>query len=261
MKQQSARSEAPVFQGFTQETAEFLWELGFHNERPWFQEHREVYQRVLHEPFHALAETVMGQMQLRFPEENFALHVSRIYRDARRLFGRGPYKDHLWFTVYNGDNRHTEGPMFWFELSAATFSYGIGFFDVTPAEMEAFRGSIDANPARFERLVTDAGKLPGFQVTGPEYRRPKKDLGPVLNPWYNRKRVGLEHVEDFDPEALGQALPEVLCRAFSHLMPLYRYFTVCSRAAAGQNSDELRRINHGTEETAESLGHHAGLQL
>ena len=25
--------------------------------------------------------------------------VSRIYRDARRLHGRGPYKDHLWFCV------------------------------------------------------------------------------------------------------------------------------------------------------------------
>ena len=26
-----------------------------------------------------------------------------------------------------------------------------------------------------------------------------KDLGPVINPWYNRKRVGLEREQDFDP--------------------------------------------------------------
>lgn len=25
--------------------------------------------------------------------------VTRIYRDARRLHGRGPYKESLWFTV------------------------------------------------------------------------------------------------------------------------------------------------------------------
>ena len=142
-----------MFEGFTRETSEFLWELTFHNERPWFQEHREQYMRVLHEPFHALAEDTLAEMQRAFPGENFTLHVSRIYRDARRLFGRGPYKDHLWFTLFNGDNRHTEGPMFWFEISASTFSYGLGFFDVTPSEMDAFRSSIDANPAHFERLA------------------------------------------------------------------------------------------------------------
>ena len=123
-----------MFEGFTRETSDFLWELTFHNERPWFQEHREQYMRVLHEPFHALAEDTLAEMQRAFPGENFTLHVSRIYRDARRLFGRGPYKDHLWFTLFNSDNRHTEGPMFWFEISASTFSYGLGFFDVTPSE-------------------------------------------------------------------------------------------------------------------------------
>ena len=92
-----------MFEGFTRETSEFLWELTFHNERPWFQEHREQYMRVLHEPFHALAKDTMAEMQRAFPGENFTLHVSRIYRDARRLFGRGPYKDHLWFTLFNSD--------------------------------------------------------------------------------------------------------------------------------------------------------------
>ena len=238
-----------VFQGFTQETSDYLWELSFHNERPWFQEHKDEYLRVLHEPFHTLAENVLERMRTEFPEEEFDVHVSRIYRDARRLFGRGPYKDHLWFTLFANDNRHNEGPMFWFELSAATFSYGTGYFDVTPDEMEAFRNSIDRNPARFEHLAQDAAKLPGFRVTGPEYKRQKKDLGPVLNPWYNRKRVGLEHTEDFDAGLLGPEFIETLCSAYRRLMPLYRYFLTCYRAADTQNSDELRRRENGNRET------------
>ena len=237
------------FQGFTQETADFLWELSFHNERPWFQEHRDEYLRVLHTPFHALAERALETMRAEFPEEDFAFHVSRIYRDARRLFGRGPYKDHLWFTIFADDNRHNEGPMFWFELSAATFSYGLGYFDVSPDEMEAFRNSIDRNPARFERLALDATEAGDFRVSGPEYKRQKKDLGPVLNPWYNRKRVGLEHVEDFDPAALGPEFAGVLCAAYRRLMPLYRYFLGCYRAVDTTNSDELRRREDGTVQT------------
>ena len=210
------------FQGFSRETSEFLWELTFHNERSWFLEHKEEYLRVLHEPFHALAEDTACRMRQEFPEADFALHISRIYRDARRLFGRGPYKDHLWFTLFDG------------------------VFEVTPTEMEVFRSSIDSNPARFERLAEDAAKMRGFRIIGPEYKRQKKDVGPLLNPWYNRKRVGLEHMEDFDPAALGPELPEILCSAYRRLMPLYRYLLTCCRAAELQNTDELRRMNDGS---------------
>ena len=216
-----------MFEGFTKETSDYLWELAFHNERPWFQEHKEEYLRVLHRPFHALAEDTQALMQAEYPLSDFELHVSRIYRDARRLFGRGPYKDHLWFTLKNSGNHHTEGPMFWFELSASTFSYGLGFFDLSPEEVDAFRRSVDANPARFERLAADALKMRGFRVIGEEYKRPKKDMGPVINPLYNRKRFGLEYIADFAPEKLGPDLPQKLLRAYRRLMPMYEYLYEC----------------------------------
>ena len=85
-----------MFQGFSKETGEFLWELSFHNERPWFLEHKEQFERVLNQPFKALAQETAELLQARFPDMQVQCHVSRIYRDARRLFGRGPYKDHLW---------------------------------------------------------------------------------------------------------------------------------------------------------------------
>lgn len=236
-----------MFEGFSRETADFLWDLTFHNERPWFQEHKEQYLRVLHVPFHALAEDTAAVMVREYPLFNFSLHVSRIYRDARRLFGRGPYKDHLWFTIKNGDERQTEGPTFWFELSASTFSYGLGFFDVTPAEMEAFRNRIDANPAQFERLASQAMKMRGFKVIGPEYKKPKKDLGPVINPWYNRRKVGLECVKNFDPALLGSDLTATLTHAFQRLMPLYEYLYECHSLAQEQKHDQLRRIDDGRE--------------
>ena len=91
-----------MFEGFTSETSEFLWELSFHNERPWFLAHKEQFERCLNEPFKALAAETTEKMRLRWPQMDFQSHVSRIYRDARRLYGRGPYKDHLWFTVENG---------------------------------------------------------------------------------------------------------------------------------------------------------------
>ncbi|MCR5089028.1 MAG: DUF2461 domain-containing protein [Oscillospiraceae bacterium] len=231
-----------TFEGFTPAASEFLWELSFNNERPWFQAHREEYEKAVRIPFQALAEEVSQRMTRDYPLADFQLHVSRIYRDARRLFGRGPYKDHLWFTVFRSANRCTEGPMFWFELSPAEFGYGLGFFDITPAEMDAFRNSVDANPARFEALASAAMKMRGFHVVGPEYKRMKKDLGPVISPWYNRKRFGLEYTHNFDAALLGPELPDRLCRCFRRLMPLYEYLYTCYASAQGQNPDELRRM-------------------
>lgn len=220
-----------MFSGFTQETSAFLWELAFHNERPWFLAHKEEFERVVNAPFKALAEDTLARMEERFPEQDFRLHVSRIYRDARRLFGRGPYKDHLWFSLKNSAAL-LEGPMFWFEIGAADFSYGMGFYSATPAQMEHFRRLVDANPARFERLVRPIMNDADFTVTGEEYKRAKgRHEGDVIDAWYNRKRLGVEVSRDFGGEALSSTLPQTLAAAYAKLVPLYAFFLEFYRAA------------------------------
>ena len=159
----------------------------------------------------------------RFPEMDCRLHVSRIYRDARRLFGRGPYKDHLWFSIKHGSIL-LEGPMFWFEIGAADYSYGMGFYSATPGQMEAFRRSLDANPARFERIVRKVERGGEFVLTGEEYKRPKGHADDSLGRWYNRKRIGLECSRDHDAALYSPELPGILTDAYAKLMPMYEYF-------------------------------------
>jgi uncharacterized protein (DUF2461 family) len=36
-----------MFQGFTERTSGFLWDLSFNNERPWFLEHKAEFETVL----------------------------------------------------------------------------------------------------------------------------------------------------------------------------------------------------------------------
>jgi len=226
-----------MFTGFTQKTSDFFWDLSFNNERPWFLEHKAEFEKYINEPFKALAAETQTLMQQRFPMMDCRLHVARIYRDARRLFGRGPYKDHLWFSL-KGSDVLLRGPMFWFEVGAADFSYGMGFYSATPAQMEVFRRSIEANPARFERLALEIEKQPEFRITGEEYRRPKGDLGPVINKWYNRKRLGIEVCKDFGGELLSPQLPRILVDCYEKLMPMYEFFVEFYHMAG---EDELPR--------------------
>lgn len=78
-----------MFQGYTQETVDFLWGIRFNNERGWFMEHKQIYQTALLEPTRALGGQIYDGLHAMLPDEPLQLKVSRIYRDARRLFGRG----------------------------------------------------------------------------------------------------------------------------------------------------------------------------
>ena len=209
-----------MFQGFSKKTGEFLWELAFNNERPWFLAHKDEFEEYVNAPFKALAEECFALMEQRYPALDCRVHVSRIYRDARRLFGRGPYKDHLWFTLWTGEDRHSS-PVFWFELSPASYSYGVGFYTATAEQMAALRRYIDANPAEMERLAKRVAKSE-YHLEGEPYKRLKKDVGEVLNPWYNRKWISLCAEYDHGGALYTNELPHVLLDAYEKLMPVYR---------------------------------------
>lgn len=218
-----------MFTGFTKQAGDFMWELAFNNERPWFMEHKAQFEELVNTPMKALAAETAELMRARCPERELTMHVSRIYRDARRLFGRGPYKDHLWFMIYDETVKNA-GPVFFFEFGKGEYGYGMGFYDATSAQMEAFRKMVDANPARFERLAEPIERSE-FTVHGEEYKRKKAERGGVIGKWYNRKRIYVSFYRDFDGTGLEADFPQRLCDAFMRLMPMYDYFTEFYNAA------------------------------
>ena len=185
-----------MFEGFTPAAGEFLLALKFNNERPWFLAHKDEFETLVNQPFKALALATADEMARREPALGLNLHVARIYRDARRLHGGGPYKEHLWFSLKDWDGL-LRGPMFWFEVGAADYSFGMGFYSCSAAQMAAFRQSIDANPARFTRLIRPLAALGGCEIDSDPYAKPKKDMGELLNPWYNGRRVGVVCSREF----------------------------------------------------------------
>ena len=212
-----------MFTGFCRETSTFLWELAFHNERPWFQEHKQEFETVLNTPFKALAADTFALLCERFPDDPFQIHVARIYRDARRLYGRGPYKENLWFTIWKDRPDEEEGPVFWFEINAATYAFGLGFWG-TADQMELYRKTIDANPAAFERIVRRIERKKSFTVEGEAYKRKKGDYTGILDRWYNLKHIGLSIRKDFGEELFSEDLPEKIVERYAELIPLFRWF-------------------------------------
>lgn len=214
-----------AFQGYTQETLDFLWGIRFNNERDWFMAHKEDYQRFLLAPTRALGEQVYDALHEKYPREPLMLKLSRIYRDARRLHGRGPYKDHLWFCIRTGDEDWTGRPTFYFEIAPDYYSYGMGFWAPKAALMESYRQRIDENPQELEKLVRRFNRQSHFRLVGEEYARSKGDVSDLLRPWYQKKSVSLQHELSPDERIFSPLLAQDIIDGFDSLMPFYRYFS------------------------------------
>lgn len=213
-----------MFQGFRPEASDFFWELCFNNDRGWFYEHKNQFDDLIGNPLRDLAQETKGIISERFPQMNFQVHIARIWRDARRLYGRGPLKDNLWFSVKGGSSGDYAAS-FYFELKPAMFSYGMGFWCAKAEQSENFRKSIDADPEAFSRLAADLASLNRYELEGPLYAKPKGDYGEIVNAWYNRKWTSACHDEDFGGVILQPEFPQLLADEFTALMPMYEYLT------------------------------------
>ena len=213
----------PPFEGFPKDLPDFLWGLSFHNERPWFQEHRADFERCLNVPIQALAGDARQIMQERHPGLAPALHVSRIWRDARRLFGRGPFKEHMWFSLGLSGEIYTPLPQFWFGIDAKSWEAGMGCWNMQGELLERWRASIDARPAKLARIVRALNKHPELEHDWQVYKKPKGDPGPLLYDWYNARAVELGKKVWFEPDPPGKELLEQVLDIYETLLPLYQY--------------------------------------
>ena len=218
-----ARKEIPPFGGFPKDLPDFLWGLALNNERPWFQEHKDQFERCLHGPILSLAEDTRQALNDKFPNMAPALHVSRIWRDARRLYGRGPFQDHMWFSLGVSGEIYTPTPQFWFGIDAKGWDAGMGMWHMSGEQLERWRTGIDANPKRLEKIVRALDKRSDLQRYWQVYKRPKGDPGPKLYDWYNARTIGLEKRVWFEPDPPGPELAEQVLDVFTALMPLYQY--------------------------------------
>ena len=212
------------FDGFTAEASAFLWDLRFNNERPWFNAHKQDFLTLVDVPFKALAKETLDRMADAHPKREWYLHVSRIYRDARRLYGRGPYKDHLWFTLRCAESKDPEIPALYFEFAPDGYSYGFGYWGSPAALMERYRRNALADPAKLERLARKVQRQSTFQLGGHDFARKKVEHSALLDPWLNKRSIMLDCSHGHDELEATHALADAVFEGFQFLMPYYDYF-------------------------------------
>jgi len=212
-----------MFQGFTPQTIDFMWNLRFNNRKDWFEAHKEVFQREFQDPMKALGRAVFERISADFPDRGLIHKVSRIYKDARRVRDGEPYRCNMWFSMERPSEEWTATPVFFFELFPEGWRYGLGYYQARPITMAKLRARIDRDPAKFEKFIAPLAKQDEFILDGDEYARKKTAPSAKTSDWYNKKSLVLMHIGEIGEELYSPSFADRLVAGYRFLMPFYDY--------------------------------------
>jgi uncharacterized protein (TIGR02453 family) len=221
--------EVKQFNGFSPKTLKFLRGLKANNDKAWFKAHKTDYEEYVLQPFRDLV-TDLGDFMLDIDpcfEITPAINktISRIYRDTRFSKDKSPYRSTVWFTFKNQNKDWTTLVCgYFFELSPASYRYGMGFYNAAPAIMSKFREMINENPKEFTKAISFLDKQKTFVLEGDKYKRIIDKTKPEkIQNWYQRKNVYLVCNRKIDDVLFSSKLLCDLTHGFGLIASFYHY--------------------------------------
>jgi uncharacterized protein (TIGR02453 family) len=166
-----------TFPGFPPQTRSFLRDLREHNEKAWFDAHRDDYERWWLAPARAFVDAIGPQLTTVASDVRAESRVNgsimRINRDVRFSADKRPYKDHLDFWFWEGPQRRGAVSGLFARLTPETFSVGVGAHMFDPQLLKAFRTAVvDAETGMALADAVRAVEGSGLEVLGERYSRP-----------------------------------------------------------------------------------------
>ena len=214
------------FNGFSPQALAFFEGLAANNSKPWFEAHRTEYEEYLLGPLKALVGDLSGPMRAIDPElitiPAVDRTISRIYRDTRFSPNKSPYKTCLWITFKRPSPEWKDAPCFFFEISADSYRYGMGFYSASRETMDRLRQFIETKPVEFRRTIAALARQKTFVLAGERYKRPVNPaLTEDLQQWHQRRNLYLVCNRTTDNRLFTRGICDDLREGFSLLEPVY----------------------------------------
>lgn len=225
----------PGFNGFEKDTYVFLMELGFNNDRAFFDANRERCRRVVQTPMKALAAELIPTALDIDPAFNTRMTtlVSRMNRDTRFSKNKLPYRDHAWIGFKHIDERTSESFCMYVEVEPEGYGYGMGMYGANPKLMKPYRERAIADPAKLVALSAGLTER-GFRIEGDMYKRDRFPSAPEeLKPLINRNGISWCYFSEKPSRTFDASFKDEVIDAMLTMKPLYRF--VCGTQ---QSSDK-----------------------
>jgi len=219
---------------FTKRSLGFLRGLARHNEKPWFEAHREEYEAEIRQPMRELIEDLDTRFAQFAPEigGNPKRSMFRIYRDIRFSKDKSPYKTHAacWFHHVNaarnvGSEADAGSAGYYFHLEPGGRSMiGAGIWMPPRPQLNKLRDAIARNPGGFDRMARSIPRrFSGLDDESALKRMPRgyAETHPAAK-WLRFQSFTSGRVLT-DAQVTHGSLPALLAREYEALLPLVRW--------------------------------------
>lgn len=211
---------------FSKEGLDFLFENRLMDSKPWFIEHRDIYEEKVLEPMRelveALAPTINEIDDRMICEPKIGKSISRIYRDTRFTHDKSIFREKIW-CVFLRDKKLYDGlPAFFVEVTPDGFSYGCGYYKASTASMERFRELVlnDDRDYRAARKAVEKSEV--FNLYAEKFKRTKfPNESEKKREWLDMKNIGaICYSNDFEL-LFSDRLADKIAKDFLSLKPFY----------------------------------------
>lgn len=156
------------FSGFDPDTRRFIAELAAHNDREWFAENRQRYERVVLDRQRAFVDAVGIAFEAVDPRVQCVPAVNRsifrINRDTRFSRDKSPYKTYSDLFFWIGNDRRS-APGYFTRIAADEVWVGCGAHSLSPEQLARLRAAIvaPASGEEFERILGELA-ADGYEI-------------------------------------------------------------------------------------------------
>ena len=224
--------ESTDFAGFPRAMVDFLIRLEEHNDKVWFEQHRDEFIRSLQEPLQELVVALTPCMLAIDPEFEVAPRtdktICRIYTDTRFSRDKSPYRTNMWITFKRPSSEWQGEPAFYFDVSATGYSSDMGCYSPPRSVMDAFRALVSHAPDEFRKAIGCLDGPYGFEVGGERYKRAVAGAPEGLESWFEYKSFYIHRDSPTDDRLFSPGLAEYLAEGFAALAPLYHCLWIAS---------------------------------
>lgn len=215
---------------FSDASFKFLRNLARHNDKEWFNKHKQDYEDHVREPFLRLLADLQPDLtavspHFRADTRKVGGSLYRIYRDARYSNDKSPYKPWQGARLMHERRKQVPAPSFYLHLQPGESFVGAGLWHPEPDTLRRIRQFIYDNPASWEAAAHASALRKRFDLEESEkLSRPPRGFPaefPFIEDLKHRNFVLWRPVED--ATLTGPRLRQTLAKDLLALGPFVDY--------------------------------------
>jgi uncharacterized protein (TIGR02453 family) len=202
----------------------FLTDLRQHNDRDWFNAHKDEYVSHVRDPLLAFVSAIAPKLRAISPHIVADLRASggsllRIYRDTRFSRDKKPYKTNAALSFRLAPRRDIESPGYYLHLEPGLVFMGAGMWHPSADALHAVRQAIVGRPREWK-----GARRSGLTHGEEALKRPPRGYAADHQLIEDLKQTSFTVGEQFtERQACGPGFPDVFIRACRREAPLIRF--------------------------------------